>query len=248
MTRSLRFALLAPLTLMVAACNDGAEEAETTSLEGEAIAPIEAPEGTSWLNSTSTTEEGGFVIGNPDAPLKLVEYASHTCGACAQFATNGARPLQENYVSTGVVSFEIRPLLRDPVDVTISTLARCGTPDRFHALSDQAWEALPEFFENLQTNSAAYEAAVAAPIDQRFVQLADAAGLTEFFASRGLSEDQARTCLSDGAAIDALATKSGEVAQANNVSATPTFFLNGQRLDANQWPGIEPILQRAGAR
>lgn len=248
MTLSLRFALLAPLTLTIAACNGGAEEAETTSLEGEAIAAIEAPEGSSWLNSTSTTEEGGFVIGNPDAPLKLVEYASHTCGACAQFATTGSRPLQDDYVSTGVVSYEIRPLLRDPVDVTISTLARCGSPDRFHALADQAWEALPEFFENLQTNSAAYEAAVEAPLNQRFVRLAEAAGLIEFFAARGLSEDQARTCLSDGAAIEALAQKSGEVAQADNVTGTPTFFLNGQRLDANQWPGVEPILQRAGAR
>ena len=72
--------------------------------------------------------------------------------------------------------------------------------------------------------------------------------MIEFFAARGLSEDQARTCLSDGAAIEALAQKSGEVAQADNVTGTPTFFLNGQRLDANQWPGVEPILQRAGAR
>ncbi len=248
MTRSLSLALIAPLTLLAAACSDGADDADSATLEGDAIAPIEAPEGSSWLATAGTTEDGGFVLGNPDAPLKLVEYASHTCGACAMFARTGSRPLQDDYVDTGVVSYEIRPLLRDPLDVTISTLVRCGSPDRFHALADQAWEALPEFGENLQSSGGAYEAALSAPMDQRFVQLAQAAGLIEFFAARGLSEDQARTCLADGPAIEALANKSSESARAAEVNSTPTFFLNGQRLDASQWQGVEPILQRAGAR
>jgi protein-disulfide isomerase len=46
------------------------------------------------------------MIGNPDAPLKLVEYASHTCGACATFAATGKPAIKDKYVSTGVVSFE----------------------------------------------------------------------------------------------------------------------------------------------
>ena len=247
MTRSHRLALIAPLTLALAACSGGADEAEA-SLEGDAIAAIPAPEGTSWTSTASVTDEGGFIIGNPDAPLKLVEYASHTCGACALFAENGARPLKEKYVTSGVVSYEIRPMLRDPLDVTISALARCSSPASFHALSDQAWAGLSGFYQTLQTRGGAYEAAMAAPVDQRFVQLAEAAGLIDFFAQRGLSADQARTCLADGENITAFAEKSSEVAQANNVTATPTFFLNGQRIDANQWPGVEPILQRAGAR
>ncbi|MBX7527278.1 thioredoxin domain-containing protein [Qipengyuania vesicularis] len=248
MTRTLRFALAAPLALALAACSGGADEGDEASLEGEAIAAIPAPDGASWLETASKTEEGGFVIGNPDAPLKLVEFASHTCGACAYFAENGSTPLQEKYVESGVVSYEIRPLLRDPLDVTISTLARCGSPEGFHALSDQAWASLSEFGNRLQSNGAAYEAAMSAAPEQRFVQLAEAAGLIEFFAARGISADQARTCLSDSDAITAMAEKSSEEAAAENVTGTPTFFLNGRRLDANQWQGIEPILQRAGAR
>lgn len=248
MNRRPSFLIAAPLALILASCGGGAEETDATSLEGEAIADIAAPEGQSWLETASATEEGGFVIGNPEAPLKLVEYASHTCGACAYFAENGSAALQENYVQTGVVSYEIRPLLRDPLDVTISTLARCGSPESFHALADQAWASLPEFGNTLQSNGAAYEAAMSAPPEQRFVQLAQAAGLIDFFAARGISADQARTCLADADAINAMAEKSSEVAAANNVTGTPTFFLNGQRLDANQWQALEPILQRAGAR
>lgn len=247
MTKTLRFALAAPLALALAACGESAEDS-AGAIEGEPIAAIPAPEGSSWLEVASETEEGGFIIGNPDAPLKLVEFASHTCGACAYFAETGAEPLLNEYVDTGRVSFEIRPLLRDPLDVTISTLAQCGSPESFHALSDQAWASLQQFSQNLQANGAAYEAAMQAPPEQRFLGLAQAAGLIDFFAARGLSADQARTCLTDAENISQIADTSREASTAANVSATPTFFLNGRRLEENQWQGLEPILQAAGAR
>ena len=248
MNTSLRLAILAPFALTLAACGDSTEEAAAGSLEGDAIAAIPAPEGTSWLEVASKTDEGGFVIGNPDAPLKLVEFASHTCGACAYFAENGSTPLQQDYVDTGVVSYEIRPLLRDPVDVTISTLAQCGAPESFHALSDQAWGSLASFYENMEANQSAYQAAMQAAPDQRFLRLAEAAGLIDFFAARGLSADQARSCLTDAQGIETIANTSRAAAEELNVTGTPTFFLNGQRLDGNQWAQVEPILQRAGAR
>lgn len=247
MTKTLRFALAAPLALALAACGESAEDS-AGAIEGEPIAAIPAPEGSSWLEVASETEEGGFIIGNPDAPLKLVEFASHTCGACAYFAETGAEPLLNEYVDTGRVSFEIRPLLRDPLDVTISTLAQCGSPESFHALSDQAWASLQQFSQNLQTNGAAYEAAMQAPPEQRFLGLAQAAGLIDFFAARGLSADQARTCLTDAENISQIADTSREASTAANVTGTPTFFLNGRRLEENQWQGLEPILQAAGAR
>jgi len=245
-----RFAILAPLGLILTACGnaDDAAETETGAIEGEAIAEIPAPDGTSWVDTASKTAEGGYVIGNPDAPLKLVEYASHTCGACANFSTTGAAPLIENYVSSGRVSFEIRPLLRDPLDVTIDVLARCGAPESYHALSDQAWAALPEFGNALQANAGAYEAAMNGPPEQRFVVLAQAAGLIDFFSARGLSADQARQCLGDTATIQQIADQSQQSAESNEVTGTPTFFLNGRRLEENQWASLEPVLQRAGAR
>ena len=249
MITTLRFALAAPLALALAACGGAGDGAEGTGeLKGEPIAAIPAPEGSSWLEVASKTDEGGFVIGNPDAPLKLVEFASHTCGACAFFAESGSMPLQTNYVETGVVSYEIRPLLRDPLDVTISTLAQCGAPESFHALSDQAWASLQQFSENLQANGAAYEAAMQAPPEQRFLGLAQAAGLIDFFAARGLSSDQAQACLTDAENVTRIAETSKAASTALNVTATPTFFLNGRRIQENQWQQLEPILQAAGAR
>ena len=64
-----------PLALGLAACQDEAAEGPP---RGEPIAAIAAPAGQSWVETAAETPEGGFRIGNPEAPLKLVEYASRT--------------------------------------------------------------------------------------------------------------------------------------------------------------------------
>ncbi len=244
--RILAASLAGTLALTLAACNT-AEEAET-SLEGEAIAAIPAPEGQSWVQTVNVSDEGGFVIGNPDAPLKLVEYASHTCGACALFSQTGASSLKQDYIPTGVVSLELRNLVRDPLDLTIAAMVRCGSPELMQPLSDQAWASFDQIMNNAQANGAAFQAASELPANQRFIGIAQAAGLIDFFAARGLSSDQARTCLADNASVEAIAAESQQNAIDDNVNGTPTFFLNGNRLDASQWAQLEPILQRAGAR
>jgi protein-disulfide isomerase len=115
-------------------------------------------------------------------------------------------------------------------------------------LSDQAWGNLEQTFAAINQNGAAYEAAGNLPVEQRFVQIAQAAGLIDFFAARGLSADQQRACLTDTDAIQAIADNSTAQAEELGILATPTFILNGRKLDVNQWRDLEPILQRAGAR
>lgn len=244
--RILSASLATGLALALAACS-GTESSEE-ALAGEPIAAIPAPDGQEWIDQVTVTEADGYLVGNPDAPLKLIEYASHTCGGCAFFAANGTPSLKAEYVTTGVVSLEMRNLVRDPIDLTIATLVRCGQPQNMHPLSDQAWASLNDIFANVNQNGAAFEAASTLPPETRFVAIAEAAGLIDFFAARGLSSDQARTCLADSEAVQAIATRSQEQAQELNVTATPTFFLNGQKLEASQWEQLEPILQRAGAR
>ena len=240
---SLKFALVAPLALALAAC--GGETGDVT--EADAIAAIPAPDGTNWGETVTVSDMDGYVLGNPDAPIKLVEYASHTCGACANFSATGKEGLKE-YVATGVVSFEQRNLVRDPIDLTIATLVRCGAKENMQPLSDQAWGELNAFFANVQQNGAAYEAAGNMPVDQRFIQIAQAAGLIDFFAARGLSADQQRACLADSAKIESIANNSTAQAEELGIQATPTFILNGDKLNVTQWTDLEPMLQRAGAR
>ena len=246
--RALTLGLAAPLAMMAAACN-GEEAAGTGSASsGEAIAAIPAPQGQNWNDVVNVSEEGGYIVGNPDAPLKLVEYASHTCGACAHFAQTGKAPLKNDYISTGVVSFEQRNLVRDTFDLVIATLVRCGANENMQPLSDQAWQNFNEVMNTAQQNNQAINAAGSLPLEQRMVAIGEASGIIDFFSARGLSADQARTCLADIDNIEAIAERSQQQAQELEVIGTPTFFLNGRRLEGNQWPQIEVALQEAGAR
>ncbi len=235
-----------PLALALSACGSGAEE--TGSLEGEPIAEIPAPEGQQWTEIVTVTEADGYLLGNPDAPIKVIEYASLTCPACAAFAENGADQLKQDYVSTGRVSFELRNLILGPHDLMLARLVRCGADETYHPLSDQVWKNLQTLLGPVYERQEEFGQALALPEDQRFVAAAEVAGFYDFFAARGISEDQARTCL---AAFDAMTTIADNSTQQSNdlgVTGTPTFLLNGTRVEGTSWQALEPVLQRAGAR
>lgn len=245
-TRLLKLCLLAAAPLALAACDDAAAPGEVTN--GEALPAVAAPAGTSWADTVAVTPEGGYRIGNPDAPLKLVEFASHTCGACANFSVTAKQPLKDKYVASGVVSFEQREIFLNTFDLVIATMTQCGAKERMQPLSDEVWQNLQQVFAGLQGNPEAMQAADQLPLDQKFVRIAEVGGLLDFFAARGLSADQARACLSDSAKITAMVETTEAQAREFNVTGTPTFVLNGNKLDVTQWPQLEPILQRAGAR
>lgn len=238
--------IAAPLALALAACGGGTEEA--TVPEGEPIAKIAAPAGTHWGETAAETPEGGFVIGNPDAPLKLVEYASHTCSHCADFSVAAAAPLRDKYVESGVVSYEVRNLIRDPLDLTIATLSRCSGPQAFHPLVEQAWANFGAIVQQANANQAAMSAAMEKTGAERFQAIGEASGLIEFFAARGVSRDQSLQCLANVDNITKIAERSDKQSTEQNITGTPSFFLNGARLNVTTWEALEPIIQSAGAR
>ncbi len=241
-----KLALAAPFALILSGCNQAA--ADGAALEGDAIAEVAAPEGGAWETQVEVTEYDGYRLGNPDAPIKLVEYASLTCPACAQFAATGVAPLKADYVSTGRVSYELRNLIRGPDDLALARLVRCGPAENFHPLSEQVWANLNELVSPIYANQEAAQQALSLPEGERFAALADMAGMYDFFAARGVSENDARQCLADFASLEKIATNSDSQADEFGVRGTPTFFVNGTPIEANGWDAVEDALQRAGAR
>ena len=139
--------------------------------------------------------------------------------------------------------------MRDAIDVTAAQLTRCGAPESYFALTDQAFANQAAMFQKAQgAGEAAYTAAMALPDAQRGQALADLTGLSEFFASRGISRDQAATCLANTAEAQALAKRTQEQGDELNITGTPTFFINGEKLDLNAWPEIKARLETMGAR
>lgn len=245
--RSLLAVAALPLALGLAAC--GAKEGEGAPPKGEAIAKIAPPAGKIWQDVIEETADGGMRMGNPEAPIKLIEYGSLTCPHCAKLSQEGFAPLVSNYVASGRVSFEFRSFAIHPQDVPLTVLARCSSKEAFFPLIEQVYtnfDAINAPFQDEAVLQRA-QATMQLPPEQRWSAFADAVGYTQFFAARGVAVDQAKACLADLPKAKQVADNAQKYS-ADGITGTPALVLNGVKLDTNTWSGLEVALQNAGAR
>ncbi len=247
MSKSLYFAPIA-LALALTACG-GAAETEGGATSGDAAETVAAPEGQKWSTTVAQTEAGGYVMGNPDAPIKLVEYMSITCSHCATFGEEAFNSIRDDYVESGRVSFEIRNFVRDPLDLTAAILSRCGGEGPFFALTKQALDNQGPMFEKAQAmGEATYKSVLESEPNVRFVKLAEELDLISYFQQRGVSADQAKACLSETATAEKLMADTQVAVKDLDIQGTPTFLINGQKIDGTSWNMVETKLKEAGAR
>ena len=238
----------ATLALFLASCGGEGEGNMVAAGDTSPVASIPAPNGGDWTKNVTETPAGGYVMGNPEAPVKVVEYASLTCNHCAAFAETGIPALTDKYVKTGQVSLEIRNFVRDPADIAAALLTRCGGATPYFQLTEQMFGAQEEWIGRLQTMSPADQQQLQALSPQQAVAaMGEQAGLIDFVRLRGIPAEKARQCLADEAEFNQLV----EMAQAAtteypNFPGTPTFIINGERADnAGTWELLEPKIQQA---
>ncbi|WP_066701108.1 thioredoxin domain-containing protein [Sphingobium amiense] len=231
------------LSLSLAACGKGEDSAKPS---GEPVAAVAAPAGTSWSQTVAQTPEGTFLMGNPSAKVKLVEYGSYTCSHCRDFSAEASEEIRK-LVDTGKMNFEFRTYVRDPIDLTTALLARCGGKDIFYPLSEQFFANQSAMFDRVQGKDAELKAVDTMAPAERFATLARVAGLVEFAQQRGISADQAKQCLADTAAAERLAKAVETTNSQYNISGTPSFLINGVLLDnVANWASLQPKLKEAG--
>ncbi|MCX7358642.1 MAG: thioredoxin domain-containing protein [Alphaproteobacteria bacterium] len=162
-----------------------------------------------------------MAIGNPDSGITLIEYGSSMCSHCREFEETVFARLKENYIDTNKILFVFREVLA-PVDPqrVIPTIAlaeyqvaRCN-----NASPDDYFRRLAVMFEQ---QPAMFQAGSRQGIEAKLVEIGGAANL---------SREQVLACIADPAGAERM-TRLGELATRDGVSGTPTFFLNGQKLD-----------------
>jgi protein-disulfide isomerase len=237
----------AALALALASCGGGpGNNAAATANSVAPIPQIAAPNHGDWTENVSATARGGYLMGNPNAPVKLVEYGSISCPVCARFSTEGSQALTNTYVRSGQVSWEFRPFLIHAQDPGVFLLLRCAGPAAFFRLAEQLYATQeewvgrsvsmpPEQAQQLQNMDPHGQAAAMIRVMQ----------LDQFFRQRGLSEARVNTCLADDAALQQLGEVSRRGSSEDNVQGTPTFIVNGDKLDASDWASLEARLRTA---
>ncbi len=172
---------------------------------------------------------GELALGPPDAKVTVVEYASMTCGHCAHFTKDVWPDFKKKYVDTGKVYYVFREFPLDNLAAAASMLARC-------AGNDKAFPLIEVLFEK----QADWAFAEGNPVPKLF-EIAKQAGFTQ---------ESFDKCLTDQKLLDNITAGRTRASDVFGVSATPTFFINGKKLDgaptlANFDKMIEPLLAKS---
>ncbi|MEM1316277.1 MAG: thioredoxin domain-containing protein, partial [Pseudomonadota bacterium] len=120
---------------------------------------------------------GIFSVGDPDAPVHVIEYASLTCPHCARFHASVYPQIKEDYIDTGKARFEMREVYFDPQGLWAGLLARCGGEERYFAFISVLLERQRDWASN-DTQTVANE-------------------LARIGRQGGLTDEQIGACLSD---------------------------------------------------
>ena len=237
---------LASAALLATACN--AEKGATNSSGPEVTAAaVPAPNNGDWTTVVAKTPEGGFVMGNPHAKVKLVEFGSLTCPHCAEFEEQGGKALVDNYVKKGLVSWEFRNFVRDPFDMTATLLARCGGEASFFGLTRNLFADQRDWVGKIQTaDQAKMQALQSMPPAQQFSTIADLGGLKQYASMRGVPRAKGEQCLANEAEINKLVQMNSDAVSTYSIPGTPTFLINGTVVDKTAtWELLEPRIKEA---
>jgi protein-disulfide isomerase len=239
----------AAATVTLAACNKGAEQSNAPAANDTVkITQANPPPGGTWSDVVNATS-AGFMMGNPNAKVKLVEIGSLSCPHCKKFDDEGVPNLIEKYVKSGNVSWEFRPyVIHGPIDMATNLVLRCADLKSFFPLTEarykdqDAWMAKVEAAPQDQVNQIQN-----LPPNQAFVAMATLMGLQDWAAARGLPQAKSNQCLSDQKMIDHEVELVSDVNnQYPEFQGTPSFILNGKMLkDTASWEKLQPQLDEA---
>ncbi|MGR3715018.1 MAG: DsbA family protein [Shimia sp.] len=208
-----------------------------------AVAVLAVAGGAYWLNTQQNTVEGvtqiepvssdgadvdtsgivEMVMGAEDAPITIVEYASFTCPHCATFHSQVLKPLKADYVDAGHVKFVFRDVYFDRFGLWASMVARCGGQEKFFGITDILMETQSDW------TRAGDPTAIAGAL-RKTGRLA------------GLSDDTIQACLADEDKAKALVGWFQANAAADNVSATPTLIIDGEKHSNMSYSALREVL------
>jgi protein-disulfide isomerase len=159
-------------------------------------------------------------LGNPNAKVTFIEYASVACPVCGRWFKEVWPAFKAKYVDTGKVHYIFREMLvggSDEVTAAASgfLLARCAGRDKYFQMVDAIFNSQPDLFT-----------------DPRGV-------LLNIAKSAGMTESQFDACVGNAQALNALQQRVEKNAKEGNITATPTFVINGKAMD----PGYHPLTE-----
>ena len=167
-------------------------------------------------------------IGNPDAAVTVIEYASYTCPHCRTFHEGNFKKLKSEYIDTGKINFIYREVYFDRFGVWASAIARCAGPEKFFGLTDLIYAGQSEWARAGGGDPAAIVGEL-----RKIGRLA------------GLESEAIEACLQDGQKLRTLVAWYQENAQEHGIQSTPSFVINGTTYNNMNWDEMKGLIDEA---
>jgi protein-disulfide isomerase len=180
------------------------------------------------LGASSAAEPQEEAIGNPNAPVTIIEYASLTCPHCAYFQKEVLPKLKERYIATGKVRLIYRDFPLDQRALAAAILAHCAGSDRYFGFVDVLFQTQESW----------------ARADDYLAALKDIGKLG------GLTEKQMDACFADQDLTNRILQSRLDAQSQHNVDSTPSFIIGGKTYagarDINEFASlIDPLLKKS---
>lgn len=170
----------------------------------DTVAPTQIAQSTIPAELQVTAED--HVLGNADAPITIVEYASMTCGHCAHFHISILPDLKKKYIDTGKVRLAYRDYPLDATALQAAQIAECAGKERYFGVVDLVFQKQAQW------------AAAKEPI----------AELAKSLRIAGITESEIKACLANDKVATAIVTERKIGEDKLGVNSTPTLFINGE--------------------
>jgi protein-disulfide isomerase len=197
-------------------------------------------------------------IGDPNAPVTIVEYASFSCPACAAFHTEALPALTERYIATGKVRLVYRDFPLDARALAASAIARCAPEEHYFRFVDSFYRSQPQW--SRAPDGAAARAAVERlglvrawaedgfpdDVARAFHAVTGPiAALLEDAGQGGLPPEHATRCLADAELIERILLEQWEAQETHGVRATPTLLIEGEaHVGVPPVEGLAEVIER----
>jgi protein-disulfide isomerase len=195
------------------------------------LAPQQPAPGVSFGAATAQSADADtsmvveMSLGNPDADVTVIEYASFTCPHCRTFHETAFKDLRTNYIDTGKIHFIYREVYFDRYGLWAAMIARCGGPERYFGIAELIYTQQAEW-------TAGNDPAVIAE------------NLRKIGRTAGLSNEELDACLQDAAMAEAMVAVYQKNAEADGITSTPSFLVNGEKYSNMSYADFAAILDK----
>jgi protein-disulfide isomerase len=243
-------ALLGIMSFSLSGCSDDVTEEKMAVVE-EKTSEASVVEQTTTETIIEAAAQGesdaGFldydmVIGDPNAPVELIEYASLTCNHCATFHTQVLPLVKEKYVDTGKVKIVFRSFLLNGVDAQATVLTRCVSESRYFTFMNALFTRQTSWYDvgEYQRLAGEHDQQTAG---QMFV--AHVMGEVEKLARQvGLNKNKIDACFSNQAIGEYIFAVQQDGIAKYNINATPTIVVDG-KVVGNTYAAVEQAVEAA---